>query len=164
MKLREENASDLTVEQTFEAHCEQAVREQACRESGALSWDVQITRDGDRARVQVERLMPPSVPDFVKKFVGDSIAVRQIEEWQPPDSDGARVASVKLTIKGQPASMLGTVTITPAGSGSVEVVEGDVKVAVPFIGKKIEPEIVKVIGSGVRVEQRVVVAWVHANR
>ncbi|HEY2041868.1 MAG TPA: DUF2505 domain-containing protein [Jatrophihabitans sp.] len=159
MKLREENSSDFTVEQVFSAHCEQSVREKACEESGALSWEVTITPSGDRTRIQVDRVMPPAVPDFVKKFLGDTINVRQVEQWGAPDASGVRTAEVKLTIQGQPATMVGTATIAPDGTGCTEIVEGDVKVAVPFIGGKIEPEIVKVVAAALKIEQRVGIAW-----
>ncbi len=164
MKLSETNTSDLTVHEAFAAHLEKSVRETACQESGALSWDVSITPVGDGARVQVDRVMPPEVPDFVKKFLGDTISVRQVEEWSGPAADGSRTATVKVTIKGQPASMTGSAALTPNGSGSKEVVEGDVKVAVPLIGRKIEPEIVKVIVAALKIEQRAGIDWATARR
>jgi len=163
MKLREENVSDLTVEQIFAARCEQSVRERACAESGALSWDVTITPDGDGATIRVDRVMPPRVPDFARKFVGDSIAITQTERWRGADEQGARRVDVRLTIKGQPATMVATGTVEARGAGSVEILEGEVKVAVPFLGRKIEPEIVRVIASALRVEQRVGLEWVYAN-
>lgn len=163
MKLSETTTSDVTVQQAFAAHTEQSVREQACKESGALSWEVSITPDGDRTRIQVDRVMPPAVPDFVKKFLGDTISVRQVEDWSAPAADGSRTANVKVTIQGQPASMVGTADLRPSGSGSVEVVEGEVKVNVPFIGKKIEPEIVKVIAAALKVEQRVGIEWIKSQ-
>jgi hypothetical protein len=165
MKLTEQTSSDASVEEVFAAHCRQSVREEACRESHALSWDVSIEPAADGSvRIQVDRTMPPDVPDFIKKFLGDTIQVRQVEEWSPPDSAGARQAKVKVTIKGQPASMVGTATLKPASNGSTEMVEGEVKVNVPFIGRKIEPEIAKVISSALKIEQRVEQEWIKANR
>jgi hypothetical protein len=164
MKMRVETSSPATVEQSFASHIERGVREQACRESGALSYDVLIeTRADGGARVQVDRVMAPQVPDFIRKFVGDSIAIRQIEEWSAPGPTGTRTATVHLTIKGQPASMVGTAVLAPAPEGSTEVVTGDVKVAIPLLGRKVEPEIVKVIEAAVRIEQRVGQAWVTQN-
>lgn len=163
MKLSETTTSDINVEEAFQAHREQSVRELACKESGALSWEVTIAEQGGRTRIQVDRVMPPNVPDFVKKFLGDTISVRQVEEWSAPEPDGTRKADVKVTIKGQPASMIGTAVLKPQGSGSVEVVEGEVKVNVPFVGKKIEPEIVKVLAAALKIEQRVGVEWVKSR-
>jgi hypothetical protein len=164
MKLSETTPSEATAEQTFAAHCQQSVREEACKKSGALSWEVSIEPANDGSvRIQVDRSMPPEVPDFVKKFLGDTIEVRQVEQWTAADGAGIRTAQVKVTIKGQPASMAGTAVLRPEGTGSVEVVEGEVKVTVPFIGKKIEPEIVKVIVKALRIEQQTGLEWIKAG-
>ncbi len=164
MKLRVENTSPATVEQIFSSHLEKGVREEACRQSHAISFQVSIDRGDDgSARVQVDRVMAPEVPDFIKKFVGDSLSIRQVEEWGPPDAQGTRTAKVRLTIKGQPASMDGTAVLAADGTGSREVVSGEVKVAIPLLGRKIEPEIVKVVEAALRIEQRVGNEWVQQN-
>jgi hypothetical protein len=163
MQLNVTTPSEATVEQSFAAHVERSVREQACRESGAVSWDISIERTGDGARVQVDRVMKPDLPDMVRSFVGESIKVRQIETWGGPDQSGTRRADVQVIIVGQPASMKGTAMLTPAGSGSVETVEGEVTVNVPFLGKKFEPDLVKVIAAALKIEQRAGIEWVRAN-
>jgi hypothetical protein len=164
MKLNVENHYAATVEQAFASHITKSVREEACRQSGAKSWSVDITEAGDgSARVQVDRTMSPQLPDYIAKLIGGSVTIRQIEEWAPAAADGSRTATVKLTIVGQPASMNGRAVLSPDGDGSKEVVTGDVKVAVPIIGSKFEPEIAKVIEAALRIEQRVGDDWVKAN-
>ncbi len=164
MKLIVENQYSGTPEQTFACHVAVEAREQACQESGAISWNVEVTEAADGgATVTVERVMKPNLPDYIAKLVGESIAIRQVEEWSAAAADGSRAAKVRLTIKNQPASMDGTASLKPSGDGTREVVEGEVKVAVPFLGKKIEPEIVKVIESALRIEQRVGEEWISAR-
>ena len=164
MKMRVESTSAATVEQTFASRVEQSVREQACRESGALSYEVLIEHAADGgARVQVQRVMAPQVPDFIRRFVGDSISISQVEQWSAPGPTGARTAMVHVTVKGQPASMTGSLTLSPAPAGSTELVTGEVKVGIPFLGRQIEPEIVKVIEAALRIEQRVGQDWVRQN-
>jgi hypothetical protein len=165
MKLSVQHTSPASVEQTFASHLEKSVREEACRQSGALSYDVRIEQAADGgARVEVGRVMPAAVPDFVQRFVGDTISVRQVEDWSAPDGRGARRAQIRLTIQGQPASMVGTAELTPDGTGSSELVTGEVKVAIPLIGRRIEPEIVKVIEAALRIEQRVAEEWAQSRR
>jgi hypothetical protein len=165
MKMRMETTSPATVEQTFASRVEQGVREQACRESGALSYEVSISHAADgSAQVRVRRVLPAKVPDLVRRFVGESIPVDQVEQWSPPGPGGTRSASVQVTVQGQPASMSGSMLLSPAADGSTELVTGEVKVAIPFLGRQIEPEIVKVIEAALRVEQRVGQAWVSQNR
>jgi len=98
-----------------------------------------------------------------KKFVGESIDVRQVEQWSAPDAGGGRRADLKVTIKGQPASMVGTASLIPKATGSTEILEGDVKVNVPFIGGKVEPEIAKLIVSGRKIEQQAEAEWIASN-
>ncbi|MGX7677787.1 DUF2505 domain-containing protein [Jatrophihabitans sp. DSM 45814] len=164
MKLSESITSEASVEQTFEAHCEPGVREAACKKSGALSWNVTIEPAADgTVRIQVDRSLPPDVPDFAKKFIGDKIEVRQIEQWSAADSAGGRTADLRLTIKGQPVTMVGTAVIAPSGSGSTVTIEGDVKVAVPIIGKKFEPDLARVIASGFRTELQTGQEWLESR-
>jgi len=164
MKLREEMPSTASVEEIFAAHTDQAVREEACRRSGATTWSVSIeAADGGGVRIQVDRALPPDVPDMYKRFVGESIDVRQVEQWSAPDAGGGRRADLKVTIKGQPASMVGTASLIPKATGSTEILEGDVKVNVPFIGGKVEPEIAKLIVSGRKIEQQAEAEWIASN-
>lgn len=164
MKMRVELTSPVSVEQAFASRVEQSVREQACRESGALSYDVAIERAADgSARVQVRRVMAPQVPDFIRRFVGDSISIDHVEQWSAPGPNGTRTATVNITVKGQPASMTGQMVLSPAPEGSTELVTGEVKVGIPFLGRQIEPEIIKVIEAAVRIEQRVGQDWVRQN-
>jgi len=156
MKLTVESASPATVEQIYASHIQQAVREEACRQSGALSFEVAVTPTADGgAEVRVDRVMAPDVPDFIRSFVGESISIRQVEQWTAPDAQGTRRGAIRITIKNQPASMVAEAVLTNAGSGSKLVVAGDVKVAIPIFGRKVEPQIVKVIESALRIEQRV---------
>lgn len=164
MKMRFETTSPATVEQSFASRVEQGVREQACRESGALSHEVSISRAEDgSARVRVRRVLPARVPDLVRRFVGESIEVDQVEQWSAPEPGGTRTATVQVSVHGQPASMSGSILLAPAAGGSSELVTGEVKVAIPFLGRQIEPEIVKVIEAALRIEQRVGQAWVSQN-
>ena len=164
MKLNVENRYAASVGQAYASHITESVREEACRQSGAKSWKVEITRTADDgANVLVERTMSPQLPDYITKLIGGSVTIRQVEEWSPAAADGSRTATVKLTIVGQPASMTGRAVLSPDGDGSKEVVTGDVKVAVPIIGSRFEPEIAKVIEAALRIEQRVGDEWVKAN-
>jgi len=165
MKLSVQNRYSGTVEQTFTSHITKSVREEACRQSGAKSWEVTVTESADGGvTVEVERMMSPNLPDHIAKLVGGHLTIHQTEQWSPPHAGGSRQAVVKLTIKGQPASMHGHALLAPDGDGTLETVTGEVKVAVPIIGRKFEPDIVKVIESALRIEQQVGEEWLTANR
>src|SRR5690606_7856366 len=122
-------------------------REEACVDQGALEQDVKVTHAGDEVTVTIKRTMPSEMPDFVRKLTGETVKVVQTEVWGAPDTSGSRDAVVSVDIVGQPATMKGTACILNNAETTSFDIDGDVKVAIPFIGKKIEPEVAKAIKS-----------------
>jgi hypothetical protein len=135
-------------------------RAAVCEATMALAYDVGIDEtDHSGASVRVDRTVPAEVPDFVKKLVGKTIDVRQTEEWSAPDADGRRTADIRVEVVGQPAKMTGTIVLEPTAEGCRQLVTGQVKVSVPFLGGKIEPEIAKSIRTAMRVEEKTGREW-----
>lgn len=123
-----------------------AFREESCVRQHSTEYDVTVT-GGD---VKISRTMPAELPDFVKKIVGSTVKVTQTENWKP---DGeAHIADIAVDISGQPAGMKGTVRIEQKGADTLFTINGDVKVSIPFLGKKIEPEVHKAIVASIRTE------------
>lgn len=105
--------------------------------TGGYSSDVSTT--GDRTTITSERVLPTDdLPDMARSFVGDTLTISEVQAWGPPEPDGTRTADLQLHIKGAPMTLKGTIRLSPNGSGSVQTVEGDVKVSVPLIGGKLE--------------------------
>jgi hypothetical protein len=107
----------------------------------AIDYEVTV----EASTVTILRTMDNDMPDFIKKLAGETVKVKQTEHWSEPAADASRSADVKVTIIGQPAEMRGTASITPNSEGARFSLEGDVKVSIPFIGKKIEHEVAKAI-------------------
>lgn len=140
---------DTDVEAVYSLISNPDFREEAAADGGGSEIEVTVKPEGEGHTITVVRTQETDMPDFVKKFAGDTVKVKQTEKWGGPDGDGNRAADVKFSVIGQPVEMLGTATM--AGSGDVEfAVEGDVKVNVPFIGRKFEPEIAKAITASLR--------------
>ncbi|MDQ3484828.1 MAG: DUF2505 domain-containing protein [Actinomycetota bacterium] len=131
-----------------------AFRAEVCEATHALDYDVSVEeRDDGGTTVTINRLMPADVPGAMKKLVGETVKVVQTEEWGAPDAGGQRTADLLIEIIGQPATMKGTMQLMRTGDSVTSVISGDVRVAVPFFGKKIEPEIAKLILAAIRQEQ-----------
>lgn len=124
-------------------------REEAVVVVGGTDVEVSIEPTSDGHTITVIQTQPAQVPDFIKKFVGDTVKVKQTEKWGSPDGAGNRSADVKFSVIGQPAEMLARADLSGESDVSF-VVEGDLKVNVPFIGRKIEPEIAKIISASLR--------------
>lgn len=128
-------------------------REDSTISGGGKDVKVTVEPEGEGATVTVVRTMPNDrMPDAMKKLAGETVTIKQVERWGAPDANGGRKANIKLSIIGQPAGMEGTASITPDGKASAFSVSGDVKVNVPFLGRKIEPMVAKAITASLRHE------------
>ncbi len=149
-----------STEQVFALTVSKEFREAVCVATNAVDYRVEVTERAEGlARVRVERTLPADVPDAVKRFVGQTITIIQTEDWGRPGDDGRRVADLTIQISGQPASMTGSVLLEPDGDGSVQRIDGDLTVSVPFFGKTIEPEVAKAIVAAASKEQETGRRW-----
>lgn len=143
-------------DRAYDLLVDRAYREEVCRATGALTHDVSIeTYDDGGASVTVSRVLPASASDAVKRLVGETVKVVQTEEWHAPGDSGTRTADLVIEIMGQPATMKGSIELRSSGTSVVQTITGDLKVSVPFFGKKIEPEIADAILAAIAVEQEV---------
>jgi hypothetical protein len=134
-----------------------------CLATGALSHSVSISAQGDRTVIVSNRDLPTEhFPDFVKSMVGATLAVTETQDWGPAGPDGARQGTLAVDIVGAPIDMAGTLSLAPAGQGSVESVDGDLKARIPLIGGKIEKAAAPTIESAIRAEQETGQAWLSS--
>jgi Protein of unknown function (DUF2505) len=133
-----------------------------CIATGALSHSVSISTEGDRTIIINHRDMPTdSFPDFVKSMVGATLAVTETQDWGPPGHDGSREGSIKVDLGGAPLDLLGVLSLAPAGRGSLESVDADLKAKIPLIGGKIEKAAAPAIESAISVERETGQAWLR---
>jgi len=152
MELKLSASYDATPEEVFAIVTDATFREQACQKTKALSYDVQVRESGGDTIVRVSREMPSDdVPDIARRLVGQTLTVVQTETWHPAAADGSRRADVAGEIANTPVSLKGSASIT-GGAQTVQAIDLNVKVAVPLIGKKIEPFVVDAIRSGLQKE------------
>lgn len=159
MQLKETLTYGAAPDAVFAMLCDTSWRERVCELARATSYDVHVDDRGDDVTVTVRRVIPADLPDGIRKFLGDTVEVEQEERWGPPDAGGTRRAGIRVRIKGQPASMEGTSVLSGDASGSTLQVTGDVRVKVPFLGAKIEPEVAKAIVGALRIEERSAVEY-----
>jgi uncharacterized Zn-binding protein involved in type VI secretion len=152
MQMTETLTYDADPAAVFAMLCDRGWRERVSESIHAKQYEVSIEPSGDSVTVTTSRTMPAMVPDMVRKMTGETITIVQVERWGPPAADGARTADLEVTIAGQPAGMQGSARLSPTATGSTEVFSGDVTVRVPFLGKRIEPEVVKAFRAFIRKE------------
>jgi Protein of unknown function (DUF2505) len=145
MKLEETQDYDADPDAVFAMLCDQEWREEVCRATHAVDYAVEVEESADGVVVRTTRVLPANVPEPVKSMVGKHIEIAQTETWSDADVDGVRHAEIDVRIARQPASMVGTMTLEPYGSGTRQTVTGEIQVKIPLLGRKIEPELAKAI-------------------
>jgi hypothetical protein len=140
-------------------------QERKCAATGALDHEVEIEEyDDGGAAIRTSRTMPTDqVPDFVRTFVGQTLTVVQVDDWQPAAADGSREGTTVVEIKGAPVRLAAAMTLRPDGDGSRETIDGDVKASVPLIGGRIEKAVEPALQGAIRVEQREGRVWLAAR-
>jgi hypothetical protein len=79
--------------------------------------------------------------------------------WGAPSGDGSRTADITMTVLGQPVTLRGQLQMSPGGRGTVVALDGELKVAVPLLGKKLEQSAAPAVLAGFRTQQRVGDQW-----
>jgi hypothetical protein len=144
MELEEIQDYDADPEAVFAMLCDQSWREEVCRATHAIDYSVSVDESDDSITVRTTRVLPANVPEPIKSLVGEHIEIVQTETWSTADSI-TRHAEIDVRIARQPASMTGTMTLEPRGAGTRQTVVGDIRVRIPLLGRRLEPELAKAV-------------------
>lgn len=146
---------DASPEEVFAMLGEAVFRERVCEAQHATECTATVDGVDDTMSVMVDQQRPSEgIPSFAKKFVGDTIHIRQREEWS-----SATDARLDVAIPGKPGHLKGTITLRPDGDGTVETVAGELKVSIPLVGGKIEVLIGELLEHALQAEHRIGTAW-----
>jgi Protein of unknown function (DUF2505) len=132
---------------------DQKYLDEVCVASGSLSYDVSV--DGSTTRTS--RTLP--APDSAARFTGPKLTVNDEVAWGDPSSDGSRSGTVTMTVLGQPVKFRGKLQLSAGGRGSVVDITGELKVAIPILGKKLEESAAPAITEGYKKQQEVGDRW-----
>ena len=161
MRLSAEIRYDADPATVFAMLVDADFQERKCAATGALDHELEIEEyDDGGAAIRTSRTMPTDqVPDFIRTFVGQTLTVVQVDDWQPPAPDGSREGTVVVEIKGAPVRLAAAATLLADGAGSRQTIDGDLKASVPLIGGRIEKAVEPALQAAIRVEQREGRAW-----
>ncbi|HEU4512811.1 MAG TPA: DUF2505 domain-containing protein [Nocardioidaceae bacterium] len=146
---------DASPDEIFAMLGEAVFREKVCEAQHVTECTATVDGVDGTMSVMVDQKRPSEgIPSFAKKFVGDTIHIKQREEWSSPTD-----AVLDVTIPGKPGHMKGTITLRQEGDGTVETVSGELKVGIPLVGGKIEVLIAELFEHALQAEHRVGTAW-----
>ncbi|MFW6091996.1 MAG: DUF2505 domain-containing protein [Actinomycetota bacterium] len=133
------------------------------RAANAIGHDVTVTRTGDEVTIRLLRRMPPDVPDFLRRFVGETIDLDQTDMWRAAASDGTRHGTIAIDMVGKPVTLRGTMRLERDGEATVTTVDATIKASVPLVGGKIEHALRDGLLVAARREEEVGRAWLASG-
>jgi hypothetical protein len=98
------------------------------------------------------------LPAVATQFHNGDMHIERRETWQPV-VDGRSTGTVDCAIKGAPATMRGTTSLTPTGSGARMDLHATVEVRIPLVGGKLETFIGGQLTNLLIEEQRFTTSW-----
>jgi uncharacterized protein YndB with AHSA1/START domain len=164
MDLRSEQRYDADPSTVFAMLTDEDFLARKAEATGALRHEGSVVRDGDRVTVRLLRVMPPELPDFVRRFVGDSIDLDQTDTWEPASADGSRIGSIRIMMSGAPVQLTGSMRLAPTATGSQTNIDAQIKAAVPLFGSKIEKAVYDALLQAVAIEETVGREWLDGRR
>jgi hypothetical protein len=132
---------------------DQRYLEEVCVASDSTSYHVSAAG----STTQTSRTLP--APESAARFTGPQLTVNDEIVWGDLSSDGSRSGTVTMTVLGQPVTFKGGIRLSPGGHGSVVDVRGDLKVAIPLLGRKLEEAAAPAVMAGYRTQQEVGDRW-----
>ena len=157
---REELAG--TVEEVYRIVTDVAFQEAKCLattdDANHFSVDVAGGPAGERVRTE-RHLKSHGLPDVARSFVGEHLTIVEVQDWSAPAADGSRQSAVDMHVKGAPLTLKGTMRLEPSGSGTVKVLDAELKAHVPFIGGKIERAAAEPINAAIEIETGLMRDW-----
>jgi hypothetical protein len=155
MRLRHELVYDSPPDRVFAMLADPAFREAACAMQDVISAEVTLERAGDGFTLTIDQQQrTDDLPSFATDFAGDATQAVQRDEWP-----GASGGSLRVDAPGTPSSVAGSITLSPEGAGTREVVELEPRIKIPLIGGRLERVLAERITAGMDAEHEVGAAY-----
>lgn len=139
MKITRSRSLPAAVEDTFAVIATQDHQEAKAAAQATESSATVTELEGGLLGVHIERVLPTKgMPGPVATVVGETLAITEQQTWRAPRADGARTADLEITVGGAPLTLLGTITLSPEGTGSTIAIDADLTCTVPLLGRKVE--------------------------
>jgi len=142
-----------TPEEVYAMMTDQAYLEEVCVASQAVSYDASVTG----ASTRTSRTLP--APESAARFTGPHLTVVEEVRWADAGGDGSRTGDLTMNVTGQPVRLRGQLRIAPGGRGTTVSLDGELKVNIPLLGRKLEESSAPAVLAGFRTQQEVGDRW-----
>lgn len=99
---------------------------------GNTEVTVEAGADGEGIRIHARRRVSVDLPGFMTKIMSPSNMYDQVDRWMPA-ADGYD-GRFEITVEGAPVHVNGTMRLREVDDAVSYVVDGEVKVTIPFVG------------------------------
>jgi hypothetical protein len=140
-------------DQVYTMMTDQAYLEQVCVASESISYDARVSGSS----THTSRTLP--APESAARFTGSQLTVSEDVAWGEASADGSRTGNLTMTVLGQPVKLNGHLRLGPGGRGTVVALNGELKVAIPLLGRKLEESAAPAVLAGFKTQQRVGDEW-----
>lgn len=155
MRFRHVLSYDATHDEVFAMLADAEFREVVAGRQLAVRHTVNLRDTAAGMDVVVDLVRSTDgLPSFAAAMVGSEITTRQHEVWRTRDR-----ASLELFVPGKPARMEGSISLAESDGVTTQTVSGDLKVAIPFIGGKVEGLIADLFRMALEVEEEAGREW-----
>lgn len=152
-----DSVAAVLVNEDFQRHVSQLV-------GGTLE---SFTVDGDVAgafsATSVRTLPTTRLPEIARKFVGESLKVTQVENWDAPAADGSRQSNISLKVAGAPVDVTAVQQLVADGGSTRVELAGNVTSSVPFLGGKIADAAEPMVAKALNLQAAQVQAWLESH-
>jgi hypothetical protein len=132
---------------------DQAYLEEVCVASESVSYDASVNGSTTRTSRTLRS------PESAARFTGPQLTVVEEVQWGQPAADGTRTGTLTMTVLGQPVRLTGRLRLGPGGRGTTVDLTGDLKVAIPLLGRKLAESSAPAVLAGFRTQQQVGDRW-----
>lgn len=137
MKFGDKHVFDKPAATVMKMFSDRSYFERKYKELGA--WDIEVLeheKSDKKFRIKCRFTMKASggLPDFAKKFLGDSSVITQTDAWDI----GAMTGRIDAEIKGAPVKVSADMTLKDEGKGASNNLQWNVSCGILLIGGKLE--------------------------
>jgi hypothetical protein len=161
VRLTGEIRYEAAPKRVFRMITDPGFQEAKCAAAGSLEHEVDVTEldDGSTTIFSRRMLSTDQVPNAVRSFLGRTVHLAETQRWEPERADGSRTGSIRVEIEGTPVRYTASTALLPDGEGTHQPIEGDLKVAMPLVGGRLEQAAEPAVRAAIRVEQETGRAW-----
>lgn len=155
MKLAFQQAYPAPPQRVLELLRNDEFIDDVAQHAGAVSHEARVL--GDRTELDMELPTPQHVASVVGKTVKLTLAMAFAE----PRDDGSVPGTVDVTVPGMPVQAQMTGLLSPRGEETVGEYNGELKVKIPLVGKKVEAQIEPYVVSAFNGIERRAKVWLE---